>query len=186
MARQVLHHAPDFADAGDEVAASTYLDARPPLRRLRQCTVIPLAPAEVFPFFADARNLEGLTPSWLRFEILTPSPIEMREGAIIDYRIRLGPLPTAWRTRIEAWEPPFRFVDSQLSGPYRCWWHEHRFEDLGGSTRMSDEVLFTPALGRLGQAFAGARVERRLERIFKYRATAIERHFGVSLSSVTS
>ena len=167
----------DFA-AGAASPAGSYLAERPPLRRLSQETLLAAPLEEVFEFFADARNLEPLTPAWLRFRILTPQPLEMQAGAVLDYRIRLGLVPTSWRTRIEVWEPPHRFVDAQLSGPYRCWWHEHRFEPTPGGTRMSDEVLFTPALGRLGQFVAGGIVEGRLRSIFSHRARIIGSLFG--------
>jgi ligand-binding SRPBCC domain-containing protein len=158
--------------------AGLYLRERPPLRRLSQETRLAAPLDEVFPFFSDAGNLELLTPGWLRFRILTAQPIEMRAGAVLDYRIVLGLLPTSWRTRIELWEPPHRFVDAQLSGPYRCWWHEHRFEPTPGGTLMTDEVLFTPALGRLGQLVAGPAVEGRLRSIFSHRARVIGSLFG--------
>ena len=102
--------------------------------------MLPRPPAEVFPFFADARNLERLTPAWLRFEVLTAGPIEMRPGAAIDYRLRLRGVPIRWRSEITAWEPPFRFVDEQRRGPYRLWVHEHRFEEREGRTLASDHV----------------------------------------------
>ena len=82
---------------------------------------------EVFPFFAEARNLETLTPAWLKFEVLTPAPIAMRPGMPIDYRIRVHGLPIRWRTEIAEWDPPRRFVDVQLRGPYTLWHHTHTF-----------------------------------------------------------
>ncbi|MCU0235224.1 MAG: SRPBCC family protein, partial [Thermoanaerobaculales bacterium] len=98
------------------------------MRPATLCTELelPLPLAEVFPFFAEARNLERITPGWLRFEVLTPGPIEMRAGALIDYRLRWRGVPLSWRTEIEAWEPPHFFIDRQLRGPYRLWRHQHR------------------------------------------------------------
>jgi ligand-binding SRPBCC domain-containing protein len=86
------------------------------------------SPTEIFPFFADAKNLGALTPPWLHFEILTPGHIEMGVGTLIEYRIDI---PLRWRTRIKAWEPPLRFFDEQIKGPYRRWIHEHRFAESG-------------------------------------------------------
>ena len=97
---------------------------------LRREQRLPGTPGEIFPFFADAGNLEAITPPWLGFRVVTPRPIEMREGALIEYRLRLHALPISWLTRIEEWEtdPTHpRFVDVQLSGPYRLWHHTHEF-----------------------------------------------------------
>ncbi|MDE3069335.1 MAG: SRPBCC family protein [Acidobacteriota bacterium] len=128
---------------------------------------------EVFAFFAQARNLELLTPSWLSFEVLTPEPIEMRRGTIIDYRLRLHGLPLRWRSRIEAWEPGRRFVDLQLRGPYRLWHHTHEFEACEGGTLIRDRVRYALPLGALGDLVGRLLVRRDLERVFDFRRTAI-------------
>ena len=96
---------------------------------LRREQRLPGTPEEVFPFFADAGNLEAITPPWLGFHVVTPRPIEMRPGALIEYRLRLHRLPIAWLTRIEEWVPSERFVDMQLTGPYRLWHHTHEFRE---------------------------------------------------------
>lgn len=131
---------------------------------------------EVFSFFADAGNLEKLTPPWLKFEIITPRPIDMHAGALIDYRIWLRIVPMRWRTRITAWEPPFRFVDEQLRGPYRRWIHEHTFQQIGDEVAVRDHVRYAvpggPLLERAVHALA---VKRDLDRIFAYRVEAMRR-----------
>jgi ligand-binding SRPBCC domain-containing protein len=134
--------------------------------------------AEVFDFFSRARNLERLTPAWLRFEVLTPEPVAMRAGTLIDYRLRLHGVPVRWRTRIEAWEENRMFVDRQLRGPYRLWHHRHEFEDLGGSTLVRDRVHYALPLGRLGEAAARRFVSRDLDRIFAFRREAVRRLLG--------
>ena len=91
--------------------------------------LVPLGIDEAFAFFADAANLEAITPPWLRFRILSEQPLQVREGALIDYRLTLHRVPVTWRTRIERWEPPRRFVDVQLSGPFARWEHTHTFEE---------------------------------------------------------
>jgi len=121
---------------------------------------------EVFPFFGDARNLEVLTPPWLKFEVLTPSPVVMRPGTLIDYRIKIHGLPIHWQTEIIAWDPPHRFVDVQLRGPYTLWHHTHTFAELDGGTLCRDEVRYRPLGGALTNRLF---VARDVRRIFQYR-----------------
>src|SRR5690348_414160 len=103
----------------------------------------------VFAFFADADNLETITPPWLRFEILTSKPITMRPGALIDYRLRIHGIPIRWQTEIAEWSPPHRFVDIQLRGPYTLWHHTHTFEEQDGGTLCRDLVRYRPLGGAL-------------------------------------
>jgi ligand-binding SRPBCC domain-containing protein len=139
---------------------------------------IPAEPEEVFPFFADAANLERITPPWLRFRVVTPTPIDMREGALIEYRLALHGLPLRWLTRIEEWEPGRRFVDVQLRGPYSLWHHTHSFGPAaGGGTLMRDRVRYALPLGPLGGAAHALLVRRDLRRIFDHRERAIARSF---------
>jgi ligand-binding SRPBCC domain-containing protein len=129
---------------------------------------------EVFAFFSNAANLEALTPPWLHFRILTPKPIEMRRGALIDYSIRLHGLPISWRSEIGVWEPPHRFVDIQRRGPYRRWEHTHGFAEQNGGTRVTDSVEFDVPF-----AFAvGWFVRRDVEKIFAFRRQALLQRFG--------
>lgn len=141
--------------------------------RLQRSQVLPAEPTEVFEFFSAARNLERLTPRWLRFEVLTPEPIELREGTLIDYRLRLHGLPLRWRTRIESWEPPYAFEDRQLRGPYRLWHHRHEFAPAPGGTLMRDIVHYGLPLGRFGRLVHALIVARDLRRIFDYRHEAV-------------
>ncbi len=132
-------------------------------------------PAEVFDFFSRARNLQLLTPSWLHFEVLTPEPIAMRKGTLIDYRLRLHGVPMRWRTLIEQWEPERMFVDRQLRGPYRLWHHTHEFEPHAQGTSVRDRVRYEIPLGPLGSLAHAAFVHRDLERVFAYRHGAVVR-----------
>jgi ligand-binding SRPBCC domain-containing protein len=121
-----------------------------------------------FAFFADARNLEAITPPWLAFQVLSAG--EMRAGALIDYRLRLHRVPVRWRTRIEVWEPPLRFVDIQIKGPYALWEHTHAFEPAGdGTIIMRDRVRYSLPFGPLGSLAHRLFVRRDLERIFAFR-----------------
>ncbi|MGD0674371.1 MAG: SRPBCC family protein [Polyangiaceae bacterium] len=134
--------------------------------------------SEVFAFFADAANLERLTPSSLHFEMKTARPIEMRPGALIDYRISLFGIGLRWRTLIETFEPETRFVDVQLKGPYRRWRHTHEFIDAAGGTIVRDRVEYEVALGLLGELARVVFVERQLGAIFDFRRASIEKIFG--------
>jgi len=137
---------------------------------LHRETVIPASIEETFAFFADAANLERLTPPWLSFQIRTPLPIDMRVGTEIEYRISLHGLPIPWHSRIDVWEPGVRFVDRQLTGPYVWWHHEHRFEPAGDGTRVIDRVAYIPRMRWL----SGALVRRDLDRIFTFRQQALQ------------
>jgi ligand-binding SRPBCC domain-containing protein len=140
---------------------------------------LPRTRAEVFPFFADAHNLEAITPPWLGFSVLTPAPIAMRTGALIDYRLRLHGVPLRWRTEIAAWEPPHRFVDRQVAGPYALWEHEHRFRDVAGGVVMSDSVAYRIRGGGVADRMGDLALARRdLRRIFEFRARALRERFG--------
>lgn len=144
------------------------------LHDLRTEVVLPAPLDAAFAFFADAWNLERITPPWLRFRIRTPPPLTMREGAELDYEITLHGLPIPWRTRIDVWEPGVRFVDRQSLGPYRWWRHEHRFEAVPGGTRIVDHVEYLPRFRWL----TGRLVHRDVGRIFRYRHDALLRLFA--------
>lgn len=134
-------------------------------------------PDAVFAFFADALNLQRITPPWLGFRVLTPPPIAMAAGARIEYSLRLRGLPLRWLTQIAVWEPPQRFVDMQLRGPYRLWHHTHSFERDGDGVRVRDVVRYRLALGPLGALANAAIVRRDLARIFDYRQRTIAEIF---------
>ena len=137
---------------------------------------LPGTPAEVFPFFADARNLEAITPPWLSFRVTTPLPVEMRAGALIEYRLRLHGIPIAWLTRIEEWLPGVRFVDQQLAGTYRLWHHTHEFEPDGrGGTVMRDTVRYALPLWPLSEVAHALLVRRDLAAIFAFRHAEVAR-----------
>lgn len=145
---------------------------------LERKQVIPRRRSEVFAFFADARNLERLTPPFLRFQILTPGEVEVKPGTLIDYRLHLYGLPMKWRTEIERFEPEERFVDVQLKGPYALWRHTHEFRDVPGGTEVSDHVEYALPLGPLGSIAHALLVRRSLKRIFDFRQRVLTEVFG--------
>ncbi|MEO8075216.1 MAG: TIGR01777 family oxidoreductase [Acidobacteriota bacterium] len=158
--------------------------SRPPgaagaLYVLRTTTVVDAPLEETFAFFSKAANLGLITPPAMRFSILGSIP-PMAQGALIDYRVHVGPFPVRWRTRITAWEPGHRFVDLQESGPYRVWWHEHSFHVEGTRTVMEDRVYYAPPLGVLGRIAHRLFIRRTLRTIFQYRGDVIRLRFGVS------
>ncbi|MBD2847821.1 SRPBCC family protein [Paenibacillus sp. IB182496] len=136
------------------------------------------APIEdVFAFFSAAGNLERITPPSLRFQILTPLPIKMEEDVLIEYKLRINGIPARWRTRIPVWNPPYEFVDEQLSGPYKSWVHTHRFREEDGRTIMDDHVEYSLPFfpfGLVAYPFVRAQVEA----IFAHRAHAIRERFS--------
>jgi len=147
-------------------------------RRFASQMGVPVPIHEVFEFFSDARNLEQLTPPWLKFEVLTPDPIEMRVGLKIDYRLKVRGLPLRWQSEITAWEPPHRFVDLQVRGPYRLWHHEHSFREIEGGTAIYDVVdylgpgwFLEPMINRLF-------LRPDVDKIFAYRHKALVERFG--------
>jgi ligand-binding SRPBCC domain-containing protein len=131
--------------------------------------VVPRPLDDVFPFFADPRNLVRLTPSSLGFIILTPPPIEMRQGALIDYTIGILGIRTHWRTLISDYDPPHSFTDVQLKGPYPFWHHTHSFRQVQGGTVIGDEVRYVLPFGIIGRAVHALLVERQLREIFDFR-----------------
>ncbi len=140
--------------------------------RLHTRLVLPRPRDEVFPFFADARNLEALTPALLKFSIVTRDP-QIYQGALLDYRLRIHGVPINWRTEITCWDPPIRFIDRQVRGPYRLWHHLHTFEDAGATTVCEDVVHYRP----VGGAAANPIVARDLRKIFSYRAERLRHQF---------
>jgi ligand-binding SRPBCC domain-containing protein len=148
------------------------------LHILERSQLVPRPRPEVFAFFANARNLEVITPDFLHFEILPPVPARMSEGVLIDYRLSLFRVPFRWRTRIAAWVPEVRFVDVQVRGPYERWHHTHAFEDAPGGTRVSDRVEYRLPLGALGEMAHPVFVRRTLERIFDHRQRRVAELLG--------
>lgn len=145
---------------------------------LRSSLWVAASPSEVWPFFSDAHNLPLLTPPWLRFAILTPSPIAMGLDARIDYRLKVHGLPLRWRTRIARWQPPHCFADEQERGPYRRWFHTHTFDALDGGTVLGDHVEFAVRGGPLAPLISRWFVEPDVARIFRYRLQRIAERFG--------
>ena len=141
--------------------------------RLERVQVIAKPLDEVFAFYAAARNLERITPAWLNFQVVTPEPIAMGVGTLIEYRLRLHGVPVRWLTRIERWEQNRLFADRQLRGPYRVWHHLHEFEPTAGGTLVRDRVDYALPFGPAGELAHRAFVLRDLRRIFDRRRDAV-------------
>ncbi len=139
---------------------------------------IPHELESVFPYFSDARNLEAITPEWLNFKIKSVSTPEIARGTRIRYRLKLHGMPLGWLTDIAEWEPPMRFVDNQLKGPYKLWYHEHTFHRVKGGTLIRDWVRFQLPMGKLGQWVALSKVRSDVEKIFEHRRVKIREKFG--------
>lgn len=141
---------------------------------------------EVFSFFSKPENLEALTPKNLGFQILTPSPIAMKEGTVIDYTIKIGGFPVRWTTLISSYEPPHMFADLQIKGPYSYWYHTHTFIETDDGTVIGDEVKYSMPLGVLGRFAHALLVRRQLREIFDARSSTIETMFSGHTHSGTS
>lgn len=145
------------------------------IREFRTELWLPQSPADVFQFFGDAGNLDSITPPWLHLEMVTPQPIMMREGTLIDYRMRVHGVSLRWRTRISSWQPPYRFVDEQIRGPYRQWIHVHTFVPHNGGTLVRDLVRYAVPLDFIVYPLL---VRRDVEAIFAFRAKALKERFS--------
>ncbi len=140
---------------------------------LSRSLTLDLPRAEIFEFFADAGNLERITPPELNFHIITPQPIDIKQGTLIDYELKMRGIPMKWRTEISVWEPPFRFVDQQLRGPYSQWIHTHTFTELEpNQTLIEDEVRYRLPFEPLGDLVQFI-VARELAYIFDHRQKAV-------------
>jgi ligand-binding SRPBCC domain-containing protein len=140
---------------------------------------VPHAPEAIWPYFCDERNLERLTPDFLRFKVVGKSSREIGEGTLIDYRLKLQGVPVRWQSRIENWEPPRRFVDTQVEGPYASWHHTHEFIPVANGTLMRDIVRYRLPLGWIGSVIAGWKVDAYVDRIFSYRSNKIAERFAL-------
>jgi ligand-binding SRPBCC domain-containing protein len=136
--------------------------------------------SQVFEFFADAFRLETIIPPWLHFSVQTPRPVEMHAGTLIDYTLRLHGLPIRWQSKISNWQPPFRFVDEQVKGPYRYWHHLHTFEESRGGTLVRDIVHYDLTLGFILHPLL---IRRDLQKIFEFRREILSRIFTPSPNS---
>jgi ligand-binding SRPBCC domain-containing protein len=139
---------------------------------------VPRPVREIFDFFSQAENLQEITPAWLHFRILSVEPAPLRKGTRLRYSLRWRIFPIHWTTEIVEWEPPHRFVDVQLTGPYKLWHHDHQFVPDGLGTRILDEVQYLLPFGVLGAIAHRLKVKRDVETIFAYRREVIEKRFG--------
>lgn len=142
---------------------------------------VPQPVADVFAFFADPGNLNVITPEWLSFRMVTPLPVSMRAGLLLDYRLRLRGVPIRWQSEIESWDPPHRFVDVQRKGPYTKWVHKHLFRSVEEGTEVSDRVDYAVPGGNLTQKLF---VERDLRSIFEYRKRRLAEVFAVARQAI--
>jgi len=145
---------------------------------LKRNITIPVPVEEVFSFFSNIENLNFITPPWLGFEILTPTPIKMEKNTLIDYSIKFFGLRMIWKMEITAWQPPHCFTDRQIKGPYRVWEHAHIFEEKGGGTKMEDVIRYAVPGFVLSPLIHFLFVRPRLEKVFEFRETTILDYFN--------
>ncbi len=145
------------------------------VRNFKSQVWLPKPRGKVFAFFSDAQSLDLITPPWLHFRTITPGPIEMQPGTVMDHRLRIHGFPLRWRSKITDWEPPARFVDEQVRGPYQLWSHEHRFEERDGGTLVQDHVRYAVPFDFLIHRLF---IRPDIERIFAYREKKLREIFG--------
>ena len=127
----------------------------------------------VFSFFSKPENLEKITPQYLHFEILNDSPIHMKEGLVINYKMKIRKIPVKWSSVIKSYNPPFSFIDEQIKGPYAFWYHEHKFIKEKGGTRVDDCIKYKIPFGFFGRLVNKLWVANDLEEIFNFRKNTI-------------
>ncbi|HMS66284.1 MAG TPA: SRPBCC family protein [Ignavibacteria bacterium] len=132
-------------------------------------TIFKIKAKLLFDFFSKAENLNKITPPILGFKIITPLPVKMNKGSIIDYKIKLNGFPFNWKTEITKWDPPYLFEDTQIKGPYKMWIHEHRFEERDGNTLMTDTVKYLSPGGIFEFIPHNLIVKKKVGYIFDYR-----------------
>lgn len=137
----------------------------------------------VFDFFQKAENLELITPPWLQFRIVSPPPYDSFAGKLFEYKLKIHGFPVMWKSIISIWEPPYRFVDEQLKGPYKKWVHEHRFESTPYGVLMTDTVNYKLPFGVLGDIVRYIKVQKDIQEIFAYRNQIILDYFEHNLQS---
>lgn len=147
------------------------------MHTLTKETIINRPLKDVFNFFSKAENLNEITPPDMQFQILTPLPINIQKGTLIDYKIKVNGIPFKWKTLISTWEPPYRFVDEQLKGPYNTWIHEHTFEERDGKTYMKDVVKFKSPGWILEPLINALFIEKKVKGIFEYREKRLNDFF---------
>jgi len=148
------------------------MNAKPPPQVLARSTILPLELNEVFAFFSKPQNLERITPPELNFHLVSPVALEIGTNTVIDYRLKMWGIPFRWRSLISHWDPPHKFVDEQIEGPYKLWHHTHSFSPVDGGTKIEDRVLYRLPLWPVGE-LARPLIGLHLRRIFSYRERAI-------------
>jgi ligand-binding SRPBCC domain-containing protein len=144
---------------------------------------LPFPREKVFEFFADAANLERITPDQLKFQVKKMSTPTIEAGTRISYRLKLMGIPFGWETLISTWEPPYRFVDTQLKGPYAKWVHTHGFEARGNSTLITDSVVYRLPLSPLGDLIHPF-IRMQLNQIFAFRQKIVKDLLTAELSRI--
>jgi ligand-binding SRPBCC domain-containing protein len=144
---------------------------------LRREQLLPRTLDEVFSFFERPENLEAITPPWLHFKMITPTPVHIKQGSIFDYTMRVRGISMHWASLVTEYNPPHSFVDQQIRGPYEYWYNTHRFKETDEGTHIIEEIRYIMPFGLLGRAVHGLMVAQDLQEIFDYRQMAIEKLF---------
>jgi len=148
--------------------------------QLRKKQKIPISVDKAWEFFSNPENLGLITPTSMKFKILSRSDAgDMYPGMIITYRLSpLFKMQVKWTTEITQVKEKVYFIDNQIKGPYKIWHHEHRFKSINQGIEMEDILYYNLSWGIFGRFAHQSFIRQKVHEIFNFRAKKIKELFG--------